>query len=237
MRTLDDVERFEREVDAARKRCGRCRGSDDDCACAARARLRSAAYAACVPKDFWEWPVEDVTHNVEAFRSAVLPYCERLHVARKHGYGLLLLGPNGVGKTLFISMVLTRALCCGWSAYYSTTLELDHNVKRAFNDREVARRLDLMLGADFLALDELGKESHRGGDNHMRVQVERVLKRRFDDSMPTLLAANMDEQGIEEAYGKTIASVIVGKYQHVSLEPGDYRAELRNKMRERMGTP
>jgi DNA replication protein DnaC len=235
MRTVDDVERFDREVEAARKRCGRCQGEDDDCQCAARARLRSAAYAACVPKDFWEWPVVSVTHNVEAFRGVILPYCERLHVARRHGYGLVLLGECGVGKSLFMSMILTRALCCGWSAYYTTTPELDHNTKRAFNDREVARRLDLMLGADFLALDELGKEQHRSGDNHMRVQVERVLKRRFDDSMPTLLAANMDEAGIEQAYGKTIASVIVGKYQHVSLEAGDYRAELREQMKERMG--
>jgi DNA replication protein DnaC len=197
--------------------------------------LSSLAYEACIPKDFWHVVDEDITHNREVFEKIILPYAEKMKLARKRGYGLLLLGDNGAGKTIFTSFVLMKALSKGFTAYYTTLPQLDHDVKRGFNDPEVARRLEWMLTSDFLALDEVGKERYKSGDTHSRLQVERILKSRFDNSLCTLLATNADLETLKELYGDTIISIIVGKYQTVTLEPGDYREKLRERMNKEMG--
>lgn len=192
-------------------------------------------YRACVPRDFWDVRPDDVAHNVEAFRSYVVPYCTRLDRARASGYGLFFEGDNGVGKTMFLSYVLGYAVERGYLAYYTTVLDLDFDLKRGFGDREIMGRMDQLLDSDFLALDELSKEQFRSGDSWIRTQVERVLKRRHDNNMPTLVASNASAKKVGQAYGATVASVLAGKYQHVVFDAGDYRDRLRSRMREDMG--
>jgi len=114
-------------------------------------------------------------------------------------------------------------------------LELDHNIKRGFNDLEATRCLERMLSADFLALDEMGKERVRDGDSFIRSQIERILKSRFDDGYPTLLATNADPSDMEKFYGASVASMIEGKYQTVTLGTGDFRKRMRVKMEADMG--
>ncbi len=205
------------------------------CVCAQSVARDVAAFEACVPKDFWHSTPDDVKHNVEIFRDVVQSYCGKLRMAARHGYGLILTGDNGVGKTMFLSHILMRAINAGFTAYYTSMPELDHHVKRGFNDREAAKRLDQMLTVDFLAIDELGKERFKGGDNFMRLQLERILKQRFDNSAPVLIATNMSVKDFEEEYGKTFISVLNGKYRQVAMMPGDFRSQVRAKMNKRMG--
>ena len=216
--------------------CPACGGLDASCKeCYVKFYVETKAFEACIPRDFW-WTTEaDVTHNVEAFREVVLPYTKRLKLARRNGYGLALLGDNGVGKTMFLSHVLIRAIRRGFTAYYATLPQLDHHLKRGISDRAVMERLDWMLTSDFLAVDEMGKERFKDGDSWMRLQIERILKDRFDNSMPTLIATNADMEALTAMYGATIGSILVGKYQTVTLPPGDFRERPRKKMTKDMG--
>ncbi len=214
--------------------CKQCGGRDSSCACHARLRVEVEAFEACVPRDFWKVTPSDIHHNRAAFDNTVRPYCGKLRTARSKGYGLLLLGDNGVGKSIMASYVLTRAIAIGYTAYYTTLPRLDHDLKRGFNDREAAGRLREMLTSDFLALDEMGKEHFKGGDSYMRTQVERILKDRYDDGMPTLIATNASARELKKVYGATLASILMGKYQIVALEPGDYRERMREEMERDM---
>lgn len=197
-------------------------------------RIAVAAYEACVPRDFWWTKDGDITHNRHAFDGDIARYCEKIMLARKRGYGLLLTGANGTGKTIFVSWVLMRAIQAGLTAYYTSMLELDHNLKRGFNSREVSERLEWMLGSDFLAVDELAKEKFKDGDSFARVQLERILKRRFDERLPTLLATNASPKELRDAYGPSVASIIDGKYRMVILDDGDFRDALKTKMESDM---
>jgi DNA replication protein DnaC len=194
------------------------------------------AFEACIPRDFWGYTADDVVANVEQFKQVVLPYMDRLSRALRGGYGLLLLGDNGVGKTMFMCMVLMRAISRGFSTYYTTLLDLDYNVKRGFNKPELQDRLEWYLTSDFVALDELGKEQFKKGDSFIRTQVERMLKRRFEDSRPTLIATNASMDELESIYGVTLTSILVGKYAAVQMDPGDYREQMAARMRREMGS-
>lgn len=191
-------------------------------------------YRACVPSDFWYVSDKDVTHNRAVWARYVNAYLDRLKVARQRGYGLLFEGDNGVGKTMFMSYILVQAVKAGYTAYYTTVLDLDFNLKRGMGSPEVMDRMDEMLGADFVGIDELSKEQFKSGDSWMRTQVERVLKRRHDNNRPTILATNAPIEKLGEAYGATVRSVLAGKYQHVVFDAGDARERLRDRMLEEM---
>lgn len=194
------------------------------------------AFEAGVPRTFWKMVPKDVEgENREAFKRVVMRYVERLHTARRKGYGLLLSGDNGTGKTMFGSWVLMSAIRIGWNVYYTTAPELEADMQRGFRDREVSDRLEWLLGSDFVFIDELGKEKHREGESWFRGQIERVLKRRYDDNAPTLLATNGAPDSLATDYGASIADMIDGKFQIVTLAPGSFRARARAGMIDKMG--
>lgn len=216
------------------EQCPKCKGLDLKCVCVSRSELRLRAFEAGVPRDFWDYTQDDVKYNREAFDAIVRPYVRKLGRALKRGYGLLFLGDNGTGKTLFISYVLMAACRRNFTAYYTTMTQLAHDVKRGFNDREAQQRLDWYLTSDFLAIDEMGKERFKSGDTFMRTELERILKSRYDDGRPGLLATNASMKELDEFYGATFTSMLVGKYEQVIMEPGDYREQMRKRMRAEM---
>ena len=238
MKTEAEVDEFRK--DATRRivmKCKKCNmGSDPKCSCHRRYHREVQAFEACIPRDFWKVKAEHVKHNVEPFKAYIEVYAQQLKLALHKGYGLLLLGANGVGKTMFISYVLMEAIRQGRTSYYTTLPGLDYNLKRGFTNDILKDRLDYMFTSDFVAIDEVGKEHFKGGEGSwIKTQMERILKQRFDDSMPVLLATNMDLDGVASAYGPTMMSIFNGKYQQVTMMPGDFRGNLHAKMEKDMG--
>lgn len=193
-------------------------------------------YRSCIPFDFWYVRDKDVEYNRDLWEGCVKKYIGNLKLAHRRGYGLFFEGDNGVGKSMFISHVLLQAIKAGYSAYYTTVLDLDFNLKRGMNCPEIMERMDEMLAADFLALDELVKERFKDGDSWMRTQVERILKGRNDNNHPTLTASNASLDDIGSEYGSSVKSVLAGnKYQHAVFDSGDFRELMRDKMQKDMG--
>lgn len=236
MRTAADSDEFRSlATTRIRDRCEKCGGKATDteeCECVLHWQREVEGYEACVPKDFWHVEDMEIEHNRDALETRIIPYCESFRRVRFRGYGLFLRGANGVGKTTFVSYVLMRAIRFGWTSYYTTLPQLDYDIKIGFDDSEARRRLEWYLGSDFVAIDEVAKERFKGGsgDSYTRMQVERILKQRYDNSAPVILATNAEMEDIEAAYGRSIASVISGKYVEVMLDEGDQRARTRERM-------
>lgn len=236
MRSDIEVEEFAVEALARyTAKCPKCSGTDKTCECWRNYRRARLAYEACIPQDFWSVKASDITNNKAVFDEVVLPYCKKLGTALNHGYGLLLLGDNGVGKTMFASFVGMYAIHKARTVYYTTLPQLDWDIKKGFNDREAERQLQWMLTSDFLIIDEMGKERKKRDNQYSDQQVERILKQRFDDSRPMVIASNMDADELGASYGSTVGSMLHGKFQTVHMEPGDFREKLHTKMLEDMG--
>lgn len=193
-----------------------------------------SCYDACIPRSFWSVASSDVTFNTDVFQSIVVPYRKRHKQALRHGYSLLFLGDNGVGKTMFISYLLTQMIKRGFTAYYTTMMQLDIDIKRGFNSPEMEKRLRYMLESDFVAIDEVGKERFKS-DGYLAARLEHLLKQRYDDREPVLLGANIAYDDLVKMYGSTIESMLQGKYQAVAMEPGDWRRAHKKQMRKKMG--
>lgn len=194
---------------------------------------RACLYEGCVPQEFWTATRDDVTHNVEAFKNYVLPYRRRMRLAYKHGYSLLFTGDNGTGKSMFVSYLLCRAVQYGYSVYYTTLKQL-HTDLTNFSDKASINQLNMVLyHSDFLAIDELGKEHTKS--NFLLSEMEDLLKARYSDTLPTLLASNFTFDQLCDTYGPTISSMFEGRYQHIVMEAGDFRRKARANMRNKMG--
>lgn len=234
MRSEQEVADFRIELRMEMEQCSKCGGLDLNCECIAQSELRARAFEAGIPRDFWDYTEANVEYNREAFDGIVQPYVRKLGRALKRGYGLLFLGDNGTGKTMFISHVLMAACRRNFTAFYTTMTQLAHDVKRGFNSNEAQQRLEWYLTSDFFAIDEMGKERFKSGDNFMRTELERILKARYDDGRPVLIATNASMKELEEFYGATFTSMLVGKYEQVVMEPGDYREQMRKRMKSEM---
>jgi len=206
------------------------RFGDDD----TRALYYTRCYEACIPKTFWNVGSGDIKYNRAAFDACVLKYTARMKVAMVRGYSLLFSGDNGAGKTIFMSFVLTQALRRGRTAYYTTLAQLDADIKRGFHSPDSDRRLAFLLDSDFVAIDELGKE-HYKADSWLTTQLELLLKRRYDDGDPVLLATNLSYAALTKMYGSSIESMLEGKYTVVPLEAGDFRKAAKARMKKELG--
>ena len=192
-----------------------------------------AKFESCIPIRFWNVQIEDIKTSKKQFVKYILPYCQNFKTARANGYGLCLISDNGTAKTLALSFILCKALERGYYCYYTTVSQLEYDMQRGFSDNKWMDRLDLMLQRDFLCIDELLKEKYKETDSWMRTQIERILKNRNDNLLPTLLASNKDIT--DKDYGATLTSLISGCFEKVIMEPGDYRPNLKKQMQKDMG--
>lgn len=238
MRTKEEVEQFEflHKMGSVYS-CKICKGKDSRCSCRMKHNIAVSAFEACIPQDFWWINKDEIDHNKDVFKNIVEVYVDNLNKALNRGYSLLFIGDNGVGKTYFISYILIEAIKKKRSVYYTTMPKLDLNIKRSYRKEHtgIDERLQYMLSSDFLAIDELGKERVKEDNKYMDAQIEGILKSRLDDNMPMLLASNMDLESLEEAYGPTVSSMLLGKFQVAIMEPGDYREKMKKRMIEDMG--
>lgn len=187
-------------------------------------------YAAGVPRSFWNVRSSDVTHNKEIFSKVICQYRKMRRKVLSKGWGLVLMGDNGSGKTMFASYVATQFLRRGTSIYYTTLVGLNEDFKRGFSDPAFSARLETALEADFLVLDELGKELR--ADGHLGVRLEQILKQRYDDARPTVLATNLSWDELVKRYGSSIESMLEGRYLKVPLSAGDYRKVSKHRMKK-----
>lgn len=241
MRTLEDIQNYSEQLYVSViANCKKCFGNNSKCSCFEKYKFLLSMYEACIPKDFWNIEKKDITHNKLVFDNIILKYVLRLNKALSKGYGLVLLGDNGAGKTYFLSYILAQAVKKRRTVYYTTLPQLEHDITLGFNNKDklIQKRIDLFLTSDFVAIDEVAKEKRKNKkkkQSFMDVQMERILKQRYDDNMPVLLAANMDRNSLMNAYNSTIESMLVGKYKIVQMEHGDHRKKMTKKMSEEMG--
>lgn len=192
------------------------------CACArAVSRLATVAYGN-LPREFWY--AEDGTYDGPS-----ASFIERLRNwplrrARAEGQSALLLGECGVGKTTAAAIVLSRAARRGYTVGYVTAPDFVRTEIPDPREHEDFRewREDL-LGADFLVLDELGKEHRKEGSDYATVLIEMLLRRRRGDLKPTVVVTNMELATFKRVYGESIWSILSDRCMKLQFPPGDRR--------------
>ena len=142
-------------------------------------RLANARIGAFKPiADFdWAWPKRTDRPLIEELFSLAF-----VHDATN----VVLVGPNGVGKTMLVKNLLHHAVLNGFTARFTTASDMLHELAAQDSDASLARRLRRFTGPQLLAIDEVGYLNY---DNRYADLLFEVVTRRYL-TVPILITTN-----------------------------------------------
>lgn len=143
-------------------------------------RLRDSRIGAFKPvTDFdWNWPRKIDRHAIEELFS--LGFIEE-------GTNAILVGPNGVGKTMILQNLAHHALVRGHTVRVTSASDMLADLAAQDSSAALARRLRRYTLPKLLCVDEVGYLSY---SNRYADLLFEVITRRYDANKPVLVSTN-----------------------------------------------
>ena len=154
---------------------------------------------------------------------------------------VVLVGPNGVGKTMFVKNLLHHGVLNGLTARFTTASDMLHELAAQDSDASLARRLRRFTGPQLLAIDEVGYLTY---DNRYADLLFEVVTRRYL-SLPVLITTNKPFSEWADVFSSaacvvTLVDRLIHRSEIVHLDGESYRlreakeqAARRSKARSR----
>jgi DNA replication protein DnaC len=143
-------------------------------------RIKNAAIAAFKTiADFdWTWPKKLDRECIDELMR--LSFVEQ-------GYNAILVGPNGVGKTMILKNVAHQAVVKGFTVRFSTASDMLADLARQESTPALTRRFRRYTTPKLLCIDEVGYLSY---DNRYADLLFEVVTRRYDAERAIMLTTN-----------------------------------------------
>lgn len=215
-----------RACDGVQKECKLCDG--DGCVTCARTISRIQKYAdAGIPSSYWTLSFSDFKGDQD-FKTRIQEIITSIDLVYDSGKSFMFAGPLGVGKTYGISSIIKMALCKDYSARYSSMVEVINDVLSGSNQNVIAE----LLKYDFLAIDEFDNRWIFPSEKSTEMfgsTMEYVLRSRFQNGLPTILATNNAEVDdiLAGMHGKAFASLRAQYMETIFLSGKDFRKKIK----------
>jgi DNA replication protein DnaC len=176
----------------------------------------------------WNWPKVCDRAAVEAMMT--------LEFLKDASNGVLV-GPNGIGKTMIVQNILHQALLAGHTALFTTAGRLLGDLASADSDSALRRRLNHYVRPTLVAIDEVGYLSY--SNRHADLLFELLSRRHRTKS--TLVTTNLSFTDWKTVFpNATCVVTLVDRLTHyaeiIKLDGESYRikeARERNEQRTR----
>lgn len=159
------------------------------------------------------------------------------------GYGLLLSGSKGTGKSLIAASVGKNLLLRGYGLMYLTFASLIGSLTAGWNDEEdrewFVRRV---RNAKVLVIDDIGREhrqriTDKGGVREVPTAlsesaIDEVLRHRVASSLPTIITTNLTEEQLRSGYGGNVMSLMAERSKVVEFNGEDFRPRANQRVEE-----
>lgn len=178
-------------------------------------------------------------------RDQVHDYIANLDAYFDAGLGLMLYSERtGTGKSLLTYLVLKAALAQGYKVYFSNFTEMiEYHTDGWSNAEDRAWFVKRLQNADFLAMDEVGKENP-ARLNMITELFDRVIRVRIAHGRPTLISSNLAPvAGSEQAgyqnvqndlsrYHSGLLSLLSERTIQIEVTGSDYRTHMQKRLIE-----
>lgn len=185
-----------------------------------------------VPAEYIEGTLGDYVQDDE-YKDFFKKYLSNLHLMYEDRVNLCLYGANGTGKTFLSSLIVKE----GYRLRYKTALitmqgliDLHFKPNKTEEDWE---RIKMIREADFLVIDELGKENFTKSGSNINL-LEETLRNAVTKGQVIIICTNLPlegEGGLYHQYGASIKSLIDGSFVKLEFDNSDYRPIHLNKKR------
>lgn len=129
---------------------------------------------------------------------------------------LYLYGPPGSAKSHIAAAILNAQAAQGVAGRYGSMLAILRLLRGGFRDGTADQRLEALMGAELLVIDDLGAE--QSGD-WAAAQFFDLLSIRINRALPTIITSNLPA----DRHEPRIASRIAGEFTALPLILSDYR--------------
>jgi DNA replication protein DnaC len=192
-------------------------------------RLKDARIGRFKPlADFdWKWPTRCDREAIEGLMSLEF-------IGEKAN--AVLVGPNGIGKSMLVKNVAHQALILGHTVRFTTAGELLGDLAALDSDAALRRRLRLYAAPDLLVIDEIGYLSY--SNRHADLLFE-LVSRRYE-TKSTVVTTNKAFSEWSEVFPNAACVVsLVDRLIHhsevISLEGESYRLKEAKERSEQRG--
>ncbi len=174
-------------------------------------------------EEFWNLDIDQYKGN-EAVTKVVHEYLANMSNARQQGISIFFYGTNGTGKTFLGVEVLKEALRKGYSAQFTSLGGVIQALTDGWYDAEKRRRYEERIrDVDFLMIDDVGKEMRVSKNGLTEMVFDNLIRYRSFRNKPMILTTNSDIESVENVYGKSIVSLLHGKFIPIRVVSEDYR--------------
>ncbi len=164
----------------------------------------------------WGWPTKiDRAHIEELFSFSFID----------EGANVILVGPNGTGKSMIAQNLAHQALLRGHTVLFTTAAKMLGDLVTQDSSTALHRRLRRYCNPAVLAIDEVGYLSY---DNRHADLLFEVVTRRYNDNKPTIITTNKPFAGWNEVFPSaacvvTLVDRLVHRSEIVQLVGNSYR--------------
>ena len=181
-------------------------------------RIRTAKIGRFKPMDKFDW-----TWPREIDRDAIEELLRFEFV--KDGANVIMIGPNGVGKTTLAQNLTHGALLVGHTARFVTASEMLNDLAAQDGRSALQRRIARLVRPALLAIDEVGYLSY--GTHHADLMFD-IINRRASAERSTLVTTNKVFQEWNEVFPNSAAVValvdrLVHRSEIINIDADSYR--------------
>lgn len=191
-------------------------------------RMDNARLGAFKPiADFdWSWPTKHDKSAIEEIFT--LDFIEE-------AANVVLIGPNGLGKTMLLKNLAHQAVLQGKSARFTLASDMLHDLAAQDSTTSLARRLARYSRPALLAIDELGYLSY---DSRYADLLFEVVTRRYEARRPIVLTTNKPFGEWNQVFPNaacvvTLVDRLLHRAEIVTLEGKSYRLKEAQERAER----
>lgn len=204
----------------------RWKGEQHPCDCELQLQLNKHYLAAGIGATYQRLDWEDLRDD------AVGQLCQQYLAKKLHdqGWGWLLYGPFGTGKTLTANLLLKDLVKSGHDCYattFSSMIEMYTAGWKSTDERRYFERK--VVHSDILLLDDIGREFKRT-TKLSETTFDDVLRTRVQEGRATLITSNLAPRELTAGYGGSIFSMLSEVSFMHEFSGEDFRTDSKTRM-------
>lgn len=192
-------------------------GDDEPCRCIVVFKYVKRLINAHIAPAYWHLELAELEIGA-AYKKLMTTYLEHFEIAKQKALGLLLEGPNGVGKTACLAEIGKYAIVNGYEVVYITAEKYVTELARYGDSSQLLKEVE---AADVILLDELDKAYIREDSSFVPKKVEDLVRRSISNGKIISIATNMDNAALVETFGDSFVSMLKRQLKIVPLVGDD----------------